>query len=94
MTRHRQINKPPPKTTRIWARDEEEAGMMVRPSDGVPELDGATYRQNVNGADVLPFITAARVVRCCNCQRTMYAKDYLNTDTHACIPTFDGPVSA
>jgi hypothetical protein len=81
------IQNPPPhrQTVRIWAHDEEEAEQMVGPYGGTPELDGATYSQNSNGVDVLPFLTSARVVRCCNCRRTMYAKDYVGAD-HACIP--------
>jgi hypothetical protein len=81
------IQNPPPhrQTVRIWAHDEEEAEQMVGPSGGTPELDGATYSQNSNGVDVLPFLTSARVVHCCNCDRWMYAKDYVSAD-HACIP--------
>jgi hypothetical protein len=78
-------NPPPPATVRIWARDEDAAERMVRPSDGVPELDGDTYAEDANGADVLPFLTGARVIHCLNCTRWMYAADYIAAD-HACIP--------
>jgi hypothetical protein len=94
MSPRSQINKPPPPTARIWARNEAEAEMMVGESDGVPELDGATYSENVDGDDVLPFLTAARVVHCLNCDRLKYAADYIDTDTHDCIPTFDGQATA
>ena len=73
---------------------------MVDPSNGVPELDCATYSQNVNGEDVLPFLTGARVIHCLNCDRWMYAAAYI-ANTHACIPAghfvgdeLDGQVSA
>ena len=59
---------------------------MVGPSGGTPELDGATYSQNSNGVDVLPFLTSARVVRCLSCDRLMYAADYIDNANHACIP--------
>lgn len=43
---------------------------------------------------LLPFLTAARVVHCLNCDRLKYAADYIDTDTHDCIPTFDGQATA
>jgi transposase len=93
MSPHRHDRNPqPPQTVRIWARNEDVAELMVSEgSDTYPvELDGDTYA-DIGGRRVLPFITAARVVRCCNCQRLMYAADYIGAD-HACIPAgqFDG----
>jgi hypothetical protein len=54
---------------------------MVGPSDAAPDLD--VYTEGT--ADVLPFLTSARVVRCLSCDRLMYASDYVNAN-HACIP--------
>jgi hypothetical protein len=87
MSPHRQFSPPPPPKpkVRIWARNEEEAEQMVGPGGGIPELDGVTYAEDVNGVGVLPFLTSARVIRCCNCRRTMYAATYIGAD-HACIP--------
>ena len=51
-------------------------------------LDGDTgaYMADVNGDDVLPFTTDAHVVRCLNCQRQMYAGEYIGAD-HGCVPS-------
>lgn len=75
---------------RIWARNQDDADEMVGGyAADAPELDGVTYIQDRNGDDVLPFLTGARVVRCLNCRRYMYAAAYIDSANHACIPSFD-----
>jgi hypothetical protein len=74
-----------PPTVRIWARNEDEAAMMVLSSDGIPELDCSTYAADIGGEALLPFMTSARVIRCMDCVRLMSAVEY-RAAAHAYIP--------
>ena len=74
-----------PATVHIWARNEDEAAMMVLSSDGIPELDCGTYSADIGGGALLPFTTSARFIHCPSCQRMMSVAGYSSAD-HPCTP--------
>ena len=81
-------NPPPSGSVRIFASSHDVADLMVAEDvvDPTVELDLETLSDGVDGSAALPFLTSARTVRCLNCDRLMYAADYIDNANHACIP--------